>query len=138
MAGEDHVATARAVYDMTAPAYVQFVGTEISSATKGPIDQSLLVVFVELVKGQAIHRVVDVGCGPGRAAAFVAARGLDVVGVDVSQAMLSVARAHIRISSSRRASSMLFHSKGESSGVPCAGTRSSTHHPVASPKLSPN
>ena len=93
MAGEDHVATARAVYDVTAPAYVQFVGTEISSATEGPIDQSLLVAFVELVKGQAIHRVVDVGCGPGRAAAFAAVRGLDVVGVDVSQAMLSVARS---------------------------------------------
>src|SRR5271170_231612 len=93
MASEDHVATARAVYDVTTPAYVQFVGTEIGSATEGPIDQSLLVAFVELVKRQAIDRVVDVGCGPGRAAAFVAARGLDVVGVDVSQAMLSVARS---------------------------------------------
>ena len=93
MAGEDHVETARAVYDVTAPAYVQFVGTEISSATEGPIDQSLLVAFVELVKRQALDRVVDVGCGPGRAAAFMAARGLDVVGVDVSQAMLSVARS---------------------------------------------
>ena len=54
MAGEDHVATARAVYDMTAPRYVQFVGTEISSATEGPIDQSLLVAFVELSK-EATH-----------------------------------------------------------------------------------
>lgn len=93
MAGEDHIATVRAVYNMTAPAYVQLVGTDISSATEGPIDQSLLVAFVELVKRQTIDRVVDVGCGPGRAAAFMAARGLDVVGVDVSQAMLSVARS---------------------------------------------
>ena len=67
-----------------APAYVQFVGTEISSATEGPIDQSLLLAFVELVKRQTNDRVVDVGCGPGRAAAFMAARGLDVVGVDIS------------------------------------------------------
>lgn len=93
MAGEDHVASARAVYDMTAPAYVQFVGTEISSATEGPIDQSLLVALVELVKRQTNDRVVDVGCGPGRAAAFMAARGLDVAGVDISHAMLSVARS---------------------------------------------
>ena len=93
MAGEDHVATAKAVYDMTAPAYVRFVGTEISAATEGPIDQSLLVVFVELVKRRSIERVADIGCGPGRAAAFMAARGLDVVGVDISQAMLSVARS---------------------------------------------
>jgi len=46
MAGEDHVATARAVYDMAAAKYVQFVGTEISSATEGPLDQSLLVAFI--------------------------------------------------------------------------------------------
>ena len=98
MAGEDHVATARAVYDMTAAGYVEFVGTEISSATEGPIDQSLLVAFVDLVKRQTIDRVVDIGCGPGRAAAFMAARGLDVVGVDISQAMLTVARgAHPHI-----------------------------------------
>jgi ubiquinone/menaquinone biosynthesis C-methylase UbiE len=98
MAGEDHVATARAVYDIAAPRYVQFVGTEISSATEGPIDQSLLVAFVELIKRQTIDRVADVGCGPGRAAAFMAERGLDVVGVDVSEAMLAVARnAHPHI-----------------------------------------
>jgi ubiquinone/menaquinone biosynthesis C-methylase UbiE len=98
-AGEDHVASARAIYDMTAPRYVQFVGTEISSATEGPIDQSLLVAFVELVKRQSVARVVDVGCGPGRAAAFMAERSLDVVGVDISPAMLTVAKSahpHIR------------------------------------------
>jgi SAM-dependent methyltransferase len=93
MAGEDHVATARAVYDLTAPRYVQLVGTEISPATEGPIDQSLLVAFVELVKRQTIDRVADIGCGPGRAAAFMAERGLDVVGVDISPAMLTVARS---------------------------------------------
>ena len=93
MAGEDHVATARAVYDTAAARYVQFVGTQISSATEDPIDQSMLEAFVELVKSQSIHQVADVGCGPGRAAAFMADRGLDVVGVDISEAMLAVARS---------------------------------------------
>jgi ubiquinone/menaquinone biosynthesis C-methylase UbiE len=98
MSGEDHVATARAVYDKAAPRYVQFVGTEISSATESPIDRSLLVAYIELIKRQTIGRVADVGCGPGRVAAFIAERGLDVVGVDVSQAMLAVARtAHPHI-----------------------------------------
>jgi ubiquinone/menaquinone biosynthesis C-methylase UbiE len=98
MSGEDHVATARAVYDKAAQGYVQFVGTEISSATEGPIDRSLLVAFVELIKRQTVVRVADVGCGPGRVAAFMAERGLDVVGVDVSQAILAVARtAHPHI-----------------------------------------
>lgn len=98
MPGEDHVVTARAVYDTSARRYVQFVGTEISSATEGPIDRSLLVAFIELIKRQTVDRVADVGCGPGRVAAFMAERGLDVVGVDVSQAMLAVARtAHPQI-----------------------------------------
>jgi ubiquinone/menaquinone biosynthesis C-methylase UbiE len=99
MSDEDHVATARAVYDRASTRYVQFVGTEISSATEGPIDRSLFLAFIELVKRQTVVRVADVGCGPGRAAAFMAERGLDVVGVDVSQAMLAVARtAHPHIS----------------------------------------
>jgi SAM-dependent methyltransferase len=89
---EDHVAAARDVYDLAARTYVEIVGTDISPATECPIDRSLLVAFVELIKRQAIRRVADVGCGPGRAAAFLVDRGLDVVGVDVSQAMLAVAR----------------------------------------------
>jgi ubiquinone/menaquinone biosynthesis C-methylase UbiE len=99
MSGEDHVATARGVYDEAASRYVEFVGTEISSATEGPIDRALLAAFIELIKRQTVVRVADVGCGPGRVAAFMAEHGLEVVGVDVSQAMLAVARnahRHIR------------------------------------------
>jgi SAM-dependent methyltransferase len=87
------VATARDVYDMAGQTYVQFVGTEISSATELPVDRSLLVAFIELVKRHTITRVADVGCGPGRAAAFMANHGLDVVGIDVSQAMVASASA---------------------------------------------
>jgi ubiquinone/menaquinone biosynthesis C-methylase UbiE len=91
VSGEDHVVTARAVYDVAASSYVQFVGTEISPATEGPVDQAVLAAFVELVKGRTVDRVADVGCGPGRVAALLAEHGLDVIGVDVSQAMLAVA-----------------------------------------------
>jgi SAM-dependent methyltransferase len=37
-------------------------------------------------------RVLDVGCGPGRHALALAARGAEVVGVDISEAFLAVAR----------------------------------------------
>jgi ubiquinone/menaquinone biosynthesis C-methylase UbiE len=90
---EDHVDSARAVYDLAAQPYVEFVGTEIGSATEGPIDQSLLLAFVGLVKTGPVRRVADVGCGPGRVAAFLAAHGLDATGVDVSQAMVRAARS---------------------------------------------
>jgi ubiquinone/menaquinone biosynthesis C-methylase UbiE len=95
----DHVAAARAVYDASADRYVEFVGTEISSATEAPVDQALLTAFVDLVKAGTARRVADVGCGPGRAASFLAKHDLDVVGLDVSPAMLDVARIahpHIR------------------------------------------
>jgi SAM-dependent methyltransferase len=89
----DHAESARAVYDMAAQPYVQFVGTEIGPATEGPLDQSLLLAFVGLVKTGTVRRVVDVGCGPGRVAAFLSAHGLDAIGVDISQAMVRAARS---------------------------------------------
>jgi ubiquinone/menaquinone biosynthesis C-methylase UbiE len=98
VSADDHVATAQAVYNMAAPRYVQFVGTEISTATEGPIDRAVLVAFVELINGRTVGRVADVGCGPGRVAALMTEHGLDVIGLDVSQAMLAVARtAHPHI-----------------------------------------
>lgn len=95
----DHVESARAVYDAAASRYVEFVGTQISSATEGAIDRSLLTAFVELVQDGPAGGVADVGCGPGRVAAFLAQHGLDVVGVDLSKGMLAAARnahPHIR------------------------------------------
>ena len=120
MGEEDHVAAARAVYDMAAPRYVQFVGTEVSSATEGPIDRSLLVAFIELIKRRTDSRVADVGCGPGRVAAFMAEHGLDVVGVDVSQAMLAVARtAHPQIEFEEGQLDDLSIETGALAGVVC-------------------
>ena len=78
---------------MAAETYVRFVGTNINSATEHPNDRSLLGAFIELTKRHAAGRVADVGCGPGRVAAFMADHGLNVVGVDVSSAILAIARA---------------------------------------------
>jgi ubiquinone/menaquinone biosynthesis C-methylase UbiE len=50
-----------------------------------------LAAFVEVL-ADTPGTVADVGCSPGRVAAFLAARGLDVVGVDTSREMLAVAR----------------------------------------------
>jgi ubiquinone/menaquinone biosynthesis C-methylase UbiE len=95
---EDHVTDARAVYDRAAQSYLDFVGTEISAATECPIDRSLIMAFIEIIKGQDVSRVADVGCGTGRVAALMAEHGLDVIGVDVSESMLGIARtAHPHI-----------------------------------------
>ncbi|MCU1353173.1 MAG: Methyltransferase type 11 [Acidimicrobiales bacterium] len=79
-------------YDATADTYAQLVGTELSAAIEGALDRALLRAFVELVADATPKLVADVGCGPGRVAAFLAGHGLEVVGVDVSTAMLAVAR----------------------------------------------
>jgi ubiquinone/menaquinone biosynthesis C-methylase UbiE len=120
VSSKDHVAIARAVYDIAARTYVEFVGTVISSATECPIDRSLLVAFIELIKKQAISRVADVGCGPGRVAAFMADHGLDVIGVDVSQAMLGIAStAHPQIEFEEGQLDALPISSGVLAGAVC-------------------
>ncbi len=92
MTDPDDLAAVREVYDASAETYARVVGTQLSAAFEGPVDQALLAAFVELV-GPSAGRIADVGCGPGRIAAFLAPHGLDVVGVDVSPEMLAVARA---------------------------------------------
>ena len=83
---------ARAVYDASAEGYVRFVGVEISAATEGPVERSMLAAFVELMADAPAGRVADLGCGPGRVAAFLATNGFEVLGVDVSAAMVEAAR----------------------------------------------
>ncbi len=48
----------------------------------------------ELQSADPPHRVLEFGCGPGRLAIAFARRGLAVTAVDVSETMLSVARAN--------------------------------------------
>lgn len=84
--------SAFAVYDALGERYVAFAGTEISDATEGPLDRSLLRAFVELVAASPGITVADIGCGPGRVAAFLAAQGIATIGIDPSRVMLDEAR----------------------------------------------
>lgn len=120
MSSEDHVSTARAVFDLVAGTFVQFAGTDINSATEHPIDRSVLVAFIELIKRQTVRRVADVGCGPGRVASFMADHGLDALGVDVSPAMLAIASAaHPHIDFVAGQLDALPIESGELAGVVC-------------------
>jgi 2-polyprenyl-3-methyl-5-hydroxy-6-metoxy-1,4-benzoquinol methylase len=61
----------------------------------GPLRHRLALTLDELgdLSGR---RVLDVGCGPGRYAVAVAERGAEVVGVDISATMLTLAGGHAR------------------------------------------
>lgn len=72
-------------YDRLAPAYADALLHELDGK---PLDRWLL----ERVAREAGGPVVEVGCGPGHVTAFLAARGADVRGLDLSPAMIAEAR----------------------------------------------
>jgi SAM-dependent methyltransferase len=61
-----------------------------------PLEQHAVAAFAEMVlERHGVGTVVDVGCGTGHVTAELAHRGLEVVGIDPSEAMLGIAqRSH--------------------------------------------
>jgi len=55
-------------------------------------DRADLEAYAEIIVELAARSVLDVGCGTGTFACMLAARGLDVIGVDPAAASLDVAR----------------------------------------------
>ena len=79
-------AKVRATYDAVATAYADRLGDELD---RKPFDRWLLDRVAGLADGSP---VVDVGTGPGHVAAYLAAAGADVTGVDLSPGMVEEAR----------------------------------------------
>jgi SAM-dependent methyltransferase len=79
----------RAGYDAVAADYSEWISNEL--ATK-PWDRALLAAFAELVHADGAGPVGDLGCGPGRVTAHLSCLGLSVFGVDLSPAMVAMAR----------------------------------------------
>ncbi|MBN1963349.1 MAG: class I SAM-dependent methyltransferase [Anaerolineae bacterium] len=79
---DDPLQVTRQTYDANAETYAQI------NADSAPI-QHVLDAFMRHCPGRAL---LDVGCGPGRDAAYFAARGYRVCGVDLSGSMLRLAR----------------------------------------------
>ncbi|HVV87238.1 MAG TPA: class I SAM-dependent methyltransferase [Kofleriaceae bacterium] len=75
-------------YDRLAAAYALHLWNELDGK---PLDRWLL----ERVAAGAPGPVLDVGCGPGQVTAFLAARGADAHGLDLSPAMIDLARARV-------------------------------------------
>ena len=74
-------------YDRAARAYAEHLCDELD---RKPLDRALLNRFAEEVAGSGL--VCDLGCGPGHVAAYLAARGVRTVGIDLSPAMVAEAR----------------------------------------------
>jgi SAM-dependent methyltransferase len=82
-------ATAEA-YDAVAARYADFVRGELDYL---PLDRALLAAFAEYVRAAGGGLVAELGCGPGRITAHLRDLGLDVFGLDLSPAMIDLARS---------------------------------------------
>jgi SAM-dependent methyltransferase len=82
------VSVTAAAYDAMAVRYAEFA-REIWDSQ--PLDRAALVAFADCVRGAG--PVADLGCGPGYVTAHLRDLGLDAFGVDLSPAMIEIARA---------------------------------------------
>ena len=76
-----------ASYDRVAADYTARIADELAGK---PLDRALLHAFAEQVG--ALGPICDLGCGPGHVAAFLAAAGSAVEGIDLSSGMIEQAR----------------------------------------------
>ncbi|MFJ5776526.1 class I SAM-dependent DNA methyltransferase [Streptomyces sp. NPDC093094] len=87
MTDPDFLTATRTFYDAIAEDYADHFRTDLADR---PLERALLAAWAELVTGTG--PVADLGCGPGRVTARLAALGLDAYGLDLSASMLAVAR----------------------------------------------
>ncbi|MCG3041769.1 class I SAM-dependent methyltransferase [Streptomyces sp. S1A] len=81
----------RESYDRVADNYVHMVQTTgCGDIRTHPWLKASIDAFADTVRG--LGPVLDVGCGPGTVTAYLAERGLDVSGVDLSPRMIENAR----------------------------------------------
>ena len=74
-------------YDRVAERYAEQFFTELD---RKPFDRDLLDRYAETIRGHG--KVCDLGCGPGHVARYLQARGVEVLGVDISPRVVEVAR----------------------------------------------
>ncbi|WKD30741.1 class I SAM-dependent DNA methyltransferase [Streptomyces xanthophaeus] len=92
MTETSYLSSVRASYDAVAVDYARLVSAELAGK---PLDRAMLAAFAEYVRddaGGGGRAVADLGCGPGRVTAHLDGMGVRVFGVDLSPAMVAVAR----------------------------------------------
>jgi ubiquinone/menaquinone biosynthesis C-methylase UbiE len=86
----EHLRNTRAGYDSIAEEYAERFAHELGNA---PLDRAVMAAFAELVRrDHETPEVLDVGSGPGDVTAHLLELGLSVRGVDLSPAMVDLAR----------------------------------------------
>ncbi|MEV6301838.1 class I SAM-dependent methyltransferase [Actinoplanes sp. NPDC051861] len=89
MAVGDWLEDTRVSYDRVAVSYAEMLRDALAGE---PFQRGILGLFAELVRARGGGPVADVGCGPGRITAYLDGIGLEAFGIDLSPAMIEVAR----------------------------------------------
>lgn len=89
MGSEDWVADTRASYDTVAGSYTDLVRGLLDET---PYERAALELFARQVTGGP---VADVGCGPGRITGYLRGLGVAAFGIDLSPAMVDIARREL-------------------------------------------
>lgn len=89
MVEHDALAATRDGYDAAAVAYAQMFSGSLHDR---PLDLAILDAFAQFVRMSGDTRVADLGCGPGYITAHLHKLGLAASGIDVSPAMITLAR----------------------------------------------
>jgi ubiquinone/menaquinone biosynthesis C-methylase UbiE len=79
----------RTSYDTVASSYADLLRDALAGE---PFQRGILALFTELARSAGDGPVADVGCGPGRITGHLHRAGLDAFGIDLSPAMIDVAR----------------------------------------------
>jgi SAM-dependent methyltransferase len=85
-----HLTATRAGYDAMAEQYNELFRTALDDA---PLDRALLSAFAEMVRRDHLDpQLLEVGSGPGHVAGYLHELGMTVDGIDLSPAMVALAR----------------------------------------------
>ena len=79
----------REAYDAVAVTYAELFRDSLHDS---PLDRAVLGAFADFVSASGGGQVADLGCGPGHVTAYLARLGLAAFGVDISPAMIELAR----------------------------------------------
>ncbi|WBC08662.1 class I SAM-dependent methyltransferase [Micromonospora sp. WMMA1947] len=79
----------RTSYDTVASSYADLLRDALANE---PFQRGILALFAELVRARGSGPVADVGCGPGRITRHLHDLGLSAFGIDLSPAMIDLAR----------------------------------------------
>ncbi|WP_329575005.1 class I SAM-dependent methyltransferase [Kitasatospora sp. NBC_01250] len=89
MNADGWLADTRTSYDTVAVSYADYIRDALAGA---PYLRAALALFADLVHATGGGPVADVGCGPGHITAHLDELSLDAFGIDLSPAMIDVAR----------------------------------------------